>query len=85
MAGSFTGFCITLLTDGRGIRLRYNRTVRYDWLAQNLFSSLDEVQLGATAWLWTYNNERPNMALGGITPRQKLASKYLNSSTAAYC
>ena len=64
---------------------RYNRTVRYDWLAQNLFSSLDEVQLGATAWLWTYNNERPNMALGGITPRQKLASKYLNNSTAAYC
>lgn len=27
----------------------YNRTVRYDWLAQNLFNSLDEVQLGATA------------------------------------
>lgn len=23
---------------------RYNRTVRYDWLAQNLFGSLDEVQ-----------------------------------------
>src|SRR5699024_4303529 len=38
-----------------------------DWLAQNLFGSLDEVQLGATAWLWIYNNERPNMALGGIT------------------
>lgn len=52
---------------------RYNRAVRYDWLAQNLFSSLEEVQFGATAWLWTYNNEPPNMALGGITPRQKLA------------
>lgn len=22
---------------------------------------------------WTYNHERPNMALGGITPKQKLA------------
>lgn len=64
---------------------RYNRTVRYDWLAQNLFGSLDEVQLGATTWLWTYNNERPNMALGGITPRQKLANKNSNLSTAAYC
>ncbi len=64
---------------------RYNRTVRYDWLAQNLFGSLEEVQHGATAWLWTYNNERPNMALGGITPRQKLASKYPTDSTAAYC
>ncbi|NNA42415.1 transposase, partial [Pseudomonas lundensis] len=24
-------------------------------------------------WIWTYNHERPNMALGGITPKQKLA------------
>jgi putative transposase len=51
---------------------RYNRTVRYDWLAQCLFDSIDEVQESATRWLWTYNHERPNMALGGITPKQKL-------------
>lgn len=51
---------------------RYNRTVRYDWLGQYLFDSIDEVQRKATEWLWTYNNERPNMALGGITPIQKL-------------
>lgn len=51
---------------------RYNRTVRYDWLAQYLFDSIEEVQEHATHWLWTYNNERPNMALGGITPIQKL-------------
>lgn len=53
---------------------RYNRTVRYDWLAQYLFSSIEEVQEYATRWLWTYNHERPNMALGGMTPRQKLAA-----------
>lgn len=52
---------------------RYNRTVRYDWLAQYLFDSLEEVQEYATRWLWTYNHERPNMALGGFTPKQKLA------------
>ena len=52
---------------------RYNRTVRYDWLAQTLFDSIDDVQTSATRWLWTYNNERPNMALGGNTPIQKLA------------
>lgn len=52
---------------------RYNRTVRYDWLAQHLFESIEQVQAAATGWLWTYNNERPNMALGGITPMQKLA------------
>ena len=53
---------------------RYNRTVRYDWLGRGryLFDSIDEVHESATRWLWTYNNERPNMALGGITPMQKL-------------
>ena len=52
---------------------RYNRTVRYDWLSQTLFDSIAEVQASATRWLWTYNHERPNMAIGGITPIQKLA------------
>jgi len=52
---------------------RYNRTVRYDWLEQYLWTEISEVQDYATKWLWTYNNERPNMALGGITPMQKLA------------
>ena len=38
-----------------------------------LFESIAEVQEHATRWIWTYNHERPNMALGGITPKQKLA------------
>jgi putative transposase len=46
---------------------RYNRTVRYDWLNQYLFRTIDQVREYATRWLWTYNHERPNMALGGIT------------------
>jgi putative transposase len=52
---------------------RYNRTVRSDWLSQSLFDTIAEVQAAGTAWLWIYNNERPNMALGGITPSMKLA------------
>ena len=52
---------------------RYNRTVRYDFLNQYIFETIDQVQEAATAWLWTYNHERPNMAIGGITPIQKLA------------
>jgi putative transposase len=52
---------------------RYNRTVRYDWLGHYLFDSITEVQEHATFWIWIYNHERPNMALGGITPKQKLA------------
>ena len=52
---------------------RYNRTVRYDWLSQYLFDSIEDVQESATNWLWTYNHDRPHMGLGGITPKQKLA------------
>jgi len=52
---------------------RYNRTVRYSWLAQYMFDTIEQVQEFATRWLWGYNNERPNMALGGITTKQKLA------------
>jgi len=58
---------------------RYNRTVRYDWLSHYLFESISEVQDYATKWMWTYNHERPHMALGGITPKQKQA--LLNNST----
>lgn len=43
-------------------------------LALVLFKHLPfaEVQDYATKWLWSYNHERPNMALGDITPKQKL-------------
>ena len=57
---------------------RYNRTVRYDWLNQHLFNSIEEVQDHATKWLWLYNHERPNMANGGLPPCYKTV---LNSST----
>lgn len=51
---------------------RYNRTVRHEWLGCLIFDTIKEVQEHATRWLWTYNNDRPNMAIGGITPRHKL-------------
>nr|WP_244484310.1 transposase [Rhizobium sp. Leaf453] len=51
---------------------RYNRTVRHEWL--------DQAKELATQWLWTYNNERPNMGLGGITPAQKPKNGRVNST-----
>lgn len=51
---------------------RYNRTVRHEWLDLYIFETIEEAQEIATDWLWTYNNERPNMGIGGITPAQKL-------------
>ena len=51
---------------------RYNRTMRYDWLNQELFTDLDQVRQQAEDWLYHYNHERPNMGNGGFTPIQKL-------------
>ncbi len=60
------------LADGRAFRL-FNVTIRYEWLAQYVFDSLEAVREFATRWMWSYNHQRPNMALGGITPKQRLA------------
>ena len=51
---------------------RFNRTVRHEWLDMHLFESIEHAQYLATEWLWTYNNERPNSAIGGVPPRQLL-------------
>jgi putative transposase len=51
---------------------RFNRTVRYEWLSQYYWDDLAHVQHFATEWMWQYNYERPNMGLGGITPKQRL-------------
>lgn len=51
---------------------RFNRTVRYDWLSQYRDSEISGVQHDSTSWLWSYNHERPNMAINGITPIMKL-------------
>ena len=37
-----------------------------------IFESISSFQDFAIRWLWTYNNERSSMTLGGITPQQKL-------------
>ena len=48
---------------------RFNRTARHEWLDLYHFDSIEQAQNLATQWLWTYNNERPNSAVGGIPPR----------------
>jgi len=60
---------------------RFNRTVRYDWLSQYIYQDIEELHSRATQWLWTYNNERPNMGIGGITPIQKLKLTQRKRST----
>jgi len=59
---------------------RYNRTVRYDWLSQYIFKSIDQVQEYATKWLWTYNNDRPNMATRRHNTNSKTGVSCLTST-----
>ena len=58
---------------------RYNRTVRHEWLDQNIFETIEEAQSQAAEWLWTHNNDRPNVAISEITPTMNL--KWPPSST----
>ena len=51
---------------------RFNRTVRHEWLELHLFESIEQAQLLATQWLWTYNNERPHSAIGRVPPKKLL-------------
>ena len=53
---------------------RYNRTVRYSWLSQYQFGSIQDVQDYATRWLWFYNHERPNQGNGGLPPARMRAA-----------
>lgn len=60
---------------------RFNRTIRYEWLSQHYWESINKVQGFATQWMYKKtagnpfrdNHQLPNMALGGITPKQRLA------------
>ena len=47
---------------------RYNRTVRHEWLDQYIIESIEEAQDHATQWLWTYNNDRPNVSVRSDRP-----------------
>ena len=41
------------------------------WIAEP-YGVEKQVQDHATQWLWTYNNDRLNIEIGGITPAMKL-------------
>ena len=52
------------------------------YLAYSLnYRDIEELQNRATQWLWTYNHERPNMGIGGITPIQKRKLTQRKAST----
>ena len=50
----------------------FNGSLRHAWLERYIIDSIKKARDHATPWLWTHNNDRPNMGIGGITPAQKL-------------
>ncbi len=56
---------------------RDNRAARAEWLGQHIFETVEEVQRHATQWIRTDNNERPNMAIGAVTPATRLKAMKL--------
>lgn len=60
----------------------YNLTVRHEWLDLYIFETIEVVQQVATEWLWTYNNERPNMGICGATLAMKLKIARVSSTVA---
>jgi len=53
---------------------------RPDCLNQDIFETIEEVQNKATKYMWHYNNERPNITFGGITPNWKLHKQHNHST-----
>jgi putative transposase len=51
---------------------RFNQTVRHEWRSQYYWDDLAHVQHFAIEWMWQYNQERPNMGLGGMIPKQRI-------------
>lgn len=70
------GIALTYIQPGKPQQNAYverdNRTVRHEWPDLYIFETIEEVQEIATEWLWTYNHDRLNMGIGGMTPAQKL-------------
>ena len=52
---------------------RFNRTYRQEVLDLYAFSDLDEVRDESTRWLFSYNHDRPHLALDRQTPAGYLA------------
>jgi len=65
------GLCFMFLRNSKGFKWNHKRVYRiYRELELNLFEDIEQAQILATQWQWTYNNYRSHSAIGGIPPRQ---------------
>ncbi len=59
------GACCAFLVNTE----RFNRTVRYEWLSEYYWSSIEEVQDFATKWMWPYKHDQPEHGPGRFPPK----------------
>lgn len=59
-------------TNGKAERVI--KTILYEWLKDNRFSSYEERRQSLYAFVDWYNHRRPHMGIGNMTPVQKLSS-----------
>jgi len=74
------GFCSRAFSEARCARILWERPLQkpaFSTLAQTFFDSIADVQAAAARWRWTYNNERPSMALGGYHTGHEAGPRYI--------
>lgn len=52
---------------------RFHKTVRREFLAGRIFTSLEEAQTELDAWVAFYNTERPHQGIGMVSPEKRFA------------
>lgn len=74
--GRKSGIALTCIWPGKPQQNvyveRYNRTIRQEWLELYIVEAIKGGVADCPNWLSTYNNERPNLGSGAITPAMKL-------------
>jgi putative transposase len=63
---------------------RDNGTVRREWLDLSIFATIEEVQLIATEWLWTYNSASPQQGHRRAHPRHDAEKDRVSSTVAPH-
>ena len=63
---------LDFLSDTIGACRKFRILTANDDCCRENLGLIAEAQDFTTQWLWTYNNGRPKMGIGGIIPAQKL-------------
>jgi len=75
--GLFQEYITPYTPQQNGMIERFFRSIKEELVWQREFASFDDGYNAIADWIWHYNETRPHMALGYVTPaevRQKLSA-----------